>query len=109
MAKPPRRMGEINMYMKLHYDTRIKAEADRRLEIVQRQYDETMDSERLAQELKPPVPLVMRTETVRMFWATESTATKDKVHGEIEAAYEAEQKEWEAKMAVPKTPQEYHQ
>ena len=39
MAKPPHRMGEINMYMKLHYDTRIKAEADRRLEIAQRQYD----------------------------------------------------------------------
>jgi hypothetical protein len=102
-------MGEVNHYMKLYYETRMKDEADRRLVIAQREYDNTTVEERLEKKLDPPVPLAIRKQTAESFWKTESAATKEEVRADLEAVYNEELRAWEARMELPKTPQEYHQ
>ena len=109
MPKPPRRMSEISMYMKIHYELRMKAEADRRLVIAQCEYEETTEDERIKMDLKPPVPLTIRLETAKQFWATKSNETKAVVRENIEREYTAAKEAWETKHQVPKTLQEYHQ
>ena len=109
MPKTPRRLSELNMYMKIHYELRMKGEAERRLMMAQHEYEGTTEEERTERDLKLPVPLAIRLETARRFWETESAETKAAVRDEIEKEYEAEKEAWETKERVPKTPQEYHQ
>jgi hypothetical protein len=109
VPKPPRRMAEINYYMKLHYNTRMKSEAYRRFDIAKRDYEGATEEERSEGEMKEPVPLAIQTETAKSFWATESAATKDEVRVGLEATYQEELAAWKADRQLPKTPQEYHQ
>jgi hypothetical protein len=102
-------MSEINMYMKIHYESRMKAEADHRLVMALHEYEETMEEERIVMDLKPPVPLTIRIETAKQFWVTESNETKVAVRKKIESEYAAAKEAWDTKHQVPKTPQEYHQ
>jgi hypothetical protein len=102
-------MSEVNHYMMLYYDTCIKAEAEHRVVITQWTFKAVTDEEKAARGLKKPMDVVVRMETVRTFWLTESEETKEEVRASIESSYIEEKESWAAKQEVPKTAQEYHQ
>jgi hypothetical protein len=104
-------MGEINQYMAMYYDTRFKEEAECRIIIAQRKFDEMTKEERDAEGLQNPMKqhLAIRSETAREFWLTESDATKEEVRAQIEVSYKDELEDWNTKQELPKTAQEYHQ
>jgi hypothetical protein len=102
-------MGVINQYMMMHYESRMKEEAERRITIAQRKFDRTTKEERIRDGLKKPMAIVIRKETANKFWLTETDTIKEEVHARIEADYNEELEAWAAKLEVPKTAQEYHQ
>jgi hypothetical protein len=102
-------MAEINMYMAMYYETRIKEEAERRVIIAERKFEQTTEEERAVQDLKKLVPVAIRNHTAVEFWKTESETTKEAVKARIEELYNEVLEAWNGKRNVPKTPQEYHQ
>jgi hypothetical protein len=102
-------MAEITLYMAMYYETRIKEEAERRVFMAERKFDQATEEERAEQDLKKPIPVAIRSHTTVEFWKTELEATKEAVKARIEELYDEELKAWRAKRIVPKTPQEYHQ
>ena len=102
-------MGVINQYMMMHYESHMKEEAERRITIARRKFDRTTKEERTEEGLKKPMAIVIRKETAKEFWLTETDTIKEEVHARIEADYNEELEAWAAKLEVPKTAQEYHQ
>jgi len=49
------RMGKINQYMKMYYETHIKDEAEHHISIVQQKFDQVTKQERVVKRLKKPV------------------------------------------------------
>jgi hypothetical protein len=109
LSKPTRRMGEINQYMAMYYETRMKEEAERRISTAQLKYSQATEEERLEEGMKKPEAVVIRKETAVKFWSTESQETKDEVRAIVEAQHQQELRSWKAKQETPKTAQQYHQ
>jgi len=107
--KAPRRAWVINKYMQVYYDMRIAEEAERRIIIAQRKFNQATEEEIADQDLKEPIDLIIRKETTMEFWETESEATKEEVQAQVETDYNAEVEAWNSKKDLPKTAQEYHQ
>jgi hypothetical protein len=95
--------------MRMYYDTRIAEEAERRIIIAQRKFNQATEEEIADQDLKEPIDLVICKETTMEFWETESEATKEEVRAQVETDYNAEVEAWNSKKDLPKTAQEYHQ
>jgi hypothetical protein len=80
-------MSEINEYMVMYYETCIKEEAEHCMNIAQHKYEQTIEAERIEQELKKPTELAIWKETAADFWMTESEETKAEVWVSIETVY----------------------
>jgi len=102
-------MAEVTLYMAMYYEMHIKAEAERRVFLAERKFNQATEEERAEQDLKQPIPVAIRSHTAVEFWKTESETTKEAVKARIEELYDEELKAWKAKCTVPKMPQEYHQ
>ena len=73
------------------------------------EYDASTDEERVANDLKAPIAVALRSEVGREFWFLESAAFHEEIAVLAEEQHAQDMAEWEAIQKVPKTPQEFHQ
>jgi hypothetical protein len=108
-AKAPWKLTPFHHYFKLHYKTRVSAEYVRRFKLARDEYDAATEAERVANNLKKPVGVVIRSSVGREFWLLESDEFCENIGQLADAQHAIEMEEWEALQQAPKTPSEFHQ
>lgn len=107
VPKKPTKSNYLNQYMKMHYQTLMKEEGDRRLASAMAEYGRLSDEEKTKKV--PPVALSIRKNVAREYWSTETAEVKAAV---LEAAGNEHVEniaEFLALKDVPKTPAQYYQ
>lgn len=85
----------------------MKGEADRHLDAEMTEYNKLTDKEKESQPA--PVPLAIRKNVAREFWATESVEVKTAVLEAAGTEHEEDLAEWLELKELPKTPAQHYQ
>lgn len=97
----------LNQYMKMYYQKIMKSEADRRLAAESAEYDKLSAEDKESQG--PPVPVRIRTNVAREFWATETEEIKAAVKAAADKEHDEDLVEWGALKDLPQTPAQHYQ
>jgi hypothetical protein len=100
-AKAPWKLTPFHHYFKLHYKICVKAKYVCRFKLVRDEYDAATEAERVANDLKKPVGVMIRSSVGREFWLPESDEFHENI-GQLEDAQHAiEMEEWEVLQRAP--------
>ena len=106
--KIPRRLSAYHQYMKIHYQSRVKSEYNRRYAAAANAYDSATEEQRELKIVPKPVQLKIRNEVGMEFWEAESDETRNAVIQAVEDAHAKDLEERENALLIPETPQQFH-
>lgn len=86
----------------------MQAEYEKRFNIEMEAYRKVPEDELKAKDIKPPIPVKIRSEVTREFWLRESAEFQEQIEKEAADAHQRELDEWEALKTQPKKAEDFH-